>query len=85
MKVRRCDNRVVTLMAPKTGMTGIGCGRRASQWKGCYKVGYFGVTRERAQEGWKTISCLYGCVSVLQVTLAYDEHISIYVAEGNIT
>ena len=32
-------HRAVALMAPKTGMTGIGCGRRASQWKGSNKGG----------------------------------------------
>ena len=35
------------------------------------------LTRERASEGWKPISCL--CVYVLQVTLAYEKYSAMYV------
>ena len=38
-KSKKRRHRAVALMAPKTGMTGNGCGRRTSQWKGSNKGG----------------------------------------------
>ena len=53
----------VSILSEQTGMTGLGEWRRASQWKGESKGVIVNLTRERASEVWKTISCFCVCVT----------------------
>ena len=65
-------HRAVTLSAPKTGMTGNGCGRRTSQWKGSNGEGSLANKGTNLRGMDNNFLFLWVCVCVLQVTLAYE-------------